>query len=210
MQEKIHRTDEAYLWKRMKAGDQNSFSQIFKSFYPKLYAYGIKLIPFPDLVRDQIQDLFIHIWQNRDGLGEVTNLKAYLFVSLRRRIFISKKNELNTNPLDHLSEEDSQTLVFEPGEFVDKEHLSANINEKLIRNLNSLPVNQREIIFLRFYHQLTYREIAGIINIKEQSIKNKMPRILQKLAEGITGISKEDIGDVDITLFNLFLLFQKK
>jgi RNA polymerase sigma-70 factor (ECF subfamily) len=71
MQEKTNNTDEDFLWKRMKAGDQESFSKIFISYYPKLYAYGIKLIPFPDLVRDQIQDLFINIWQTREGLGDV-------------------------------------------------------------------------------------------------------------------------------------------
>ena len=206
----INKIDEDFLWRRMKSGDQKSFSQIYKFYYPKLYTYGIKLIPFPDFVRDEIQDLFINIWQNRDGLGDVANLKAYLFVSLRRSLFISKKNKLNTNPLDNISEEDNQALVFEPDEFIDKEFISANVKEKLIKNLNSLSVNQREIIFLRFYHQLTYKEIANIINIKEQSIKNNMPKILQKLSTGITDISKEDINDIDFMLFNLFLLFQKK
>ena len=210
MQEKINKIDEDLLWEKMKAGDQESFSKIFKSYYPKLYAYGIKLIPFPDFIRDHVQDLFINIWQNRGGLGDVTNLKAYLFVSLRRSLFISKKNKLNTNLLDNISEEDNPALVFDPDEFIDKEFISANVKEKLIKNLNSLPVNQREIIFLRFYHQLTYKEIANIINIKEQSIKNNMPKILQKLSTGITDISKEDINDIDFMLFNLFLLFQKK
>jgi RNA polymerase sigma-70 factor (ECF subfamily) len=210
MQEKTNNTDEDLLWKRMKAGDQESFSKIFRSYYPKLYAYGIKLIPFPNLVRDQIQDLFINIWQTREGLGDVYNLKAYLFVSLRRKILISKKVKLRTNPIDDVSEEDKQTLVFEPNEFIDKEFVSAGVKEQLIKNLNSLPANQREIIFLRFYHQLTYREIADVIHIREQSIKNNMPKILQKLSAGITGISREDINDIDIMLFNLFLLFQKK
>ena len=114
------------------------------------------------------------------------------------------------NPLDDISEEDSQSLVFDPDEFIDKVYLSVHIKDKLVRNLNALPVSQREIIFLRFYHRLTYREIAAIVQIKEQSIKNNMPRILQKLSEGLTGISEEDINDMDIMLFNLFLLFQKK
>ena len=211
MREKVDKIDEDILWRRMKVGDHNSFSQIFKFYYPKLYAYGIKLVPFPDFVRDQVQDLFISIWQNRDGLGDVSNLKAYLFISLRRRIFLSKKkNKLNTNPLDGISDEDSHMLYFEPDEFIDKEYISASIKEKLLKNLNSLPIKQREIVFLRFYHQLTYREIADIIDMKEQSIKNNMPKILERLSDGITAFSKEDFKDIDIVLFSLFLLFQKK
>ena len=209
MKEQTNTADENVLWKRMKSGDQKSFSEIFRFYYPKLYTYGVKLVPFSDFVRDQIQDLFISIWQNRESLGDVFNLKAYLFTSLRRRLFTSKKSKLNVNSLDSIHEED-QALLFEPNEFIDKETVSASVKERLIKNLNSLPVNQREIVFLRFCHQLTYREIADIINIKEQSVKNNMPKILQKLAAGITDISKEDINDIDIMLFNLFLLFRKK
>jgi len=210
MQDKNSKIEEDLLWKRMKAGDQQSFSQIFKFYYPKLYAYGIKLIPFPDFVRDQIQDLFVAIWQTREGLGEVSNLKAYLFVSLRRKIFLSKKGTLPTNSIDDISEEDNKSLIFETNEFIDKEFISTSIKDRLIRNLNALPANQREIIFLRFYNQLTYREISGIVNIREQSIKNNMPKILQKLSDGITGVSKEDLPDIDILLFNFFFLFQTK
>lgn len=209
MREKTVKIDEELLWKRMKTGDQHSFSQIFKFYYPKLYAYGIKLIPSSDFISDQIQDLFITIWQTREGLGDAFNLKAYLFVSLRRKILTAKKKKIHANPLDDMSEADKQTLVFEPKEFIDKESISAGIKKHLLENLNSLPENQREIIFLRFYYRLTYKEIAGILNIKEQSVKNNMPRILQKLAEGITDVSKEDLPDVDIMLFNLFFLFRK-
>lgn len=210
MQEKFNKKDEDLLWKKMKSGDQKSFSVIFKFYYPKLYVYGIKLIPISDFVRDQIQDLFINIWQNREGLGDVSNLNAYLFTSLRRRLFNSKENRLKTDPIDNLSEKDCQAWVFEPDEFFDTPLISSDIKGKLIRNLNSLPVNQREIIFLRFYNRLTYKDIADIVNMKEQSVKNKMPKILQKLAEGITAVSREDVRDIDIMLFNLFLLFQKK
>ncbi len=209
MKEQTNTADENVLWKRMKSGDQKSFSEIFRFYYPKLYTYGVKLVPFSDFVRDHIQDLFISIWQNRESLGDVFNLKAYLFTSLRRRLFTSKKSKLNVNSLDSIPEGD-QALLFEPNEFIDKETVSSSVKERLIKNLNSLPVRQREIIFLRFCHQLTYREIADIINIKEQSVKNNMPKILQKLAAGITDISKEDINDIDIMLFNLFLLFRKK
>lgn len=211
MREKIsHNENEDLLWKKMKAGDQQSFSVIFKTYYPKLYAYGLKLTPFSDLVRDQIQELFINIWQNREGLGEISNLKAYLFTSLRRRLFHSRLKRNITEPLETLSEKDQQPWLFDATEFFDSDFISSAVREQLVKNLNSLPVNQREIVFLRFSNQLTYREIADIIHVKEQSVKNNMPRILQKLAEGITGISREDVRDIDIMLFNLFLLFQKK
>ena len=74
-------------------------------------------------VRDQIQDLFIGIWDSRQGLGDVKNLKAYLFVSLRRRLFAKKKETLNLGSLTNIQEEDCNTLFFENSEFIDKEYV---------------------------------------------------------------------------------------
>lgn len=210
MPNEINEISEVILWEKIKSGDQDSFSLVFKFYYPSLYTYGVKLVAMPDFVRDQIQELFIGIWSARQGLGEVKNLKAYLFVSLRRRLFAKKKGTLNLGSLSDISEEGGQNLFFDDSEFIDKASISDNLKNTLIRNVNALPTNQREIIFLKFFHQLTYREIAEIINVKEQSIKNIMPKILKKLADGLGEISKEDIHDVDILLFNLFLFFRIK
>jgi RNA polymerase sigma-70 factor (ECF subfamily) len=129
---------------------------------------------------------------------------------LRRRVFARNRGQREVNKLDEISDDDTQTLFFENNEFLDRDFISSTLKDRLIENLNKLPVNQREIIFLKFFHQLTYREIAAIIDIKEQSVKNSMPKILQKLSEGLSSISSEDIKDIDIVLFNLFLLFREK
>ena len=59
--------NEEILWKKIKEGDHESFSHVFKFYYPSLFTYGVKLVGMPDFVRDQIQDLFIGIWDSRQG-----------------------------------------------------------------------------------------------------------------------------------------------
>ncbi len=205
MTKNTDKIDEVLLWKQMRLGDEKSFSVIFKSNYSSLYAYGIKVIPFPDFVRDQIQNLFMNIWQTRERLGEVKNLKAYLLISLRRQLLSSKKKSFEFDSID--TEKESQILVFETNEFIDKNEISSKLKKTLLGNLNSLPIKQREIIFLRFYHKLTYQEIGEIIGSKQQSVKNLMPKIFEKLKAGLTDFSRDDIKDVDIFLFEFFLLF---
>lgn len=207
MTKNTDQTDDVLLWNQMRLGDEKSFAAIFKSNYSGLYAYGIKMIPFPDFVRDQIQDLFMNVWQTRERLGEISNLKAYLLISLRRQLLASKKKALDFDRID--TEKEPQVLVFEPNEFVDEEEISSKLKKTLLDNLNSLPVKQREIIFLRFYHKLTYQEIGEIIGSKQQSVKNLMPKIFEKLKAGLTDFKSDDIKDIDIFLFEFFLLFSK-
>jgi DNA-directed RNA polymerase specialized sigma24 family protein len=42
-------------------------------------------------VKDNLHDFFVDLWSKREGLGEVKNLKAYLLISLRRRLFREKE-----------------------------------------------------------------------------------------------------------------------
>lgn len=210
MHKQVDQIEDKLLWEQTKAGNQNSFALIFKSHYSALYAYGVKMVPFPDYVRDQIQNLFLNIWQTRERLGTVSNLKAYLLISLRRQLLVSKKNNFGTESLDEYAVNNTNTLYFESDEFVNKYEISSEIKKCLLANLNALPPKQREIIFLRFYHKLTYSEIADIIDVKEQSVKNSMPKIFEKLRRGLSGFKREDLKDVDIFLFEFFLLFTKK
>src|SRR5690606_17476677 len=42
-----------------------------------------------DLLFDCIQELFIYIWEKRNGLGNTNNIRYYLFNALRRRMIVS-------------------------------------------------------------------------------------------------------------------------
>ncbi|MGB0839981.1 MAG: RNA polymerase sigma factor, partial [Chitinophagales bacterium] len=67
------------------------------------------------------------------------------------------------------------------------EQLLIDMEEQIAQNaqLNSamkkLTENQREIIYLRFYSKLDYKEIAEITNLKYQSVRNTMYRAIKVL-----------------------------
>jgi len=53
--------------------------------------------------------------------------------------------------------------------------------DKLIRKLNSLPQNQVDLIELRFFQEMSFKEIAEIYDITEANAKMKIYRILEKM-----------------------------
>lgn len=196
-----------FLWAQVCNGNKEALATLFKIHYSGLFAYGLKMNHSPDFVRDQIQELFLTLWQSHNKLSEAINIKAYLLVSLRRAILSSRKIKFSEEISDTTN---SDFLVFEPGEFIDKQEISSKVKAQLLRNINALPEKQREVVFLRFYHGLNYREIGEVVNLKEQSVKNMMPKIFNKLREGLTGIKRDDLSDLDVLLFEFFMLFLKK
>jgi len=171
------------MWESMKAGDEQCLSHIFVIFYSDMCQYGLKLFNSIELVNDSIQDVFLRIWEKRNTLGNVQNLRAYLFISLRRRILKNKKEFFNTFPLDSIKINKDNVFLFSSEEFLESDKISDRLRQTLTKTINNLPEKQRELIFLRFYNKLSYRDCAAIMEVKEQTVRNIMQRAISKFRE---------------------------
>jgi RNA polymerase sigma factor (sigma-70 family) len=198
------------IWDKMKSGDEKSLSDIFTLYYSDLYKYGIKIFDLPDLVKDSIQDVFMRIWEKRDTIGDVQNPKAYLISSVRRKLFANKETRLDEISDELLKNEGKQNFSFLTAEFIEIEEISQQIRNSLIMAINSLPERQRELVFLRFYYNLKYLEIAKIMEVNEQTVRNMMQRALSNLRNKIDRNLWEGIDYMDDLVLTLFILFQKR
>ncbi len=72
-------------WELLRQGNQVAFGQLYRGFYRELYGYARRLVRQDDEARNLIQELFLSLWERHEALPEVASVKAYLFVSVRRR-----------------------------------------------------------------------------------------------------------------------------
>src|SRR5215510_12343802 len=82
-------------------GNRESFSNLFRCYYPVLFQYGNKFCPDTCVLEDCIQELFIDLWQNGSNI-RVRSVKAYLLKALKYKIYKqyrdtrkTKTNEIN-------------------------------------------------------------------------------------------------------------------
>lgn len=197
-------------WDKVKSGDERAFSEIFTHYYPDLYLYGIKIINLPDLVKDSIQDVFVRIWERRSTLGAVHNTKAYLIASVRRKLLINKENYFSEYRQATTISEREENFSFSVTEFMESDEISQHLRSSLSQAINQLSERQRELIFLRFYHNLKYLEIAQIFEVNEQTVRNLMQRAMAKLREHIDSQLWKGIDNLDDLLLTLFCFFKKK
>lgn len=193
-------TDDITSWKNLKAGNKASFNWLFRRYYSELFHYGIKIVPNRDLVKESIQEVFIRVWETRNNLANVENVRSYLLVSVKRMILV-KNNKMNRKNNVVIESAENYAFFFEINEFEKHEELSADIHKTILTAINSLTRNQRELIMLFFYHGLSYPEIATILEISIQATRNLMYRSLIHL--------RESIGEKSINIMKnmLFLLF---
>ncbi len=183
-------------WEGVRNGNEHAFSDLFMWYYSDIYHYGMSIVNHPDLVKDTIQDVFSRLWEKRASIGEARNPKAYLLTSFRRRLFLNKEIYSLEVTDDVIRNAAHKSFSFEPLDFIETDELSDQLRHSLLHALNSLSAKQKEIIVLRFYHQLRYGEIAQIMSVNEQTVRNLMHRIMEKLRDKIDPGLKEEIGKI--------------
>ena len=202
--EKLKSNDLQIVWSNFKEGNFASLGILFETHYQELFYYGNKIVALPELVKDTIQDLFIDVWERRGKIATVENVKAYLIISLRRelirRIAKIRKENLPESAL-------SLQFSFSPEDFLISSEQNTEHTALLSKSLESLTDRQREVILLRFYHNLEFQEISLVLEMNIQSVRNLLFRALDKIRkdlaiQGITGI--ENVENVEMFLWLVF------
>ncbi len=188
------RPGDAALWSSFKRGDKEALSVIYRTYIRTLYNYGTRLTHDDGLVEDCIQDLFIEIWRNRAHLSDTDSIKYYLFRALRRKI-ARRYNQLNKH-VQHgelPGAYEGEAVAPYESEWVLEEAASAR-KEHLQAAITHLTKRQKEILFLRYYENLSHQEIASIMVLTPQAVYNLIHKTLAALRQHLTYLISLLIG----------------
>lgn len=176
---------EIKLWKAFKSGDKSAFEKLYELYINDLLSYGYRVTSDRQLIRDSIQDLFLHLWQTRSNLSDTDSIRFYLYRSLRNRI-IRNMEKANQTSIDtaNLFENIIGALSVED-DLIENEQLSEQ-QVKLKQAIQQLPKRQQEIIQLRYYHDFSFEEIAEMMQINNQSVRNLLHRAITELRQHFT------------------------
>jgi RNA polymerase sigma factor (sigma-70 family) len=170
-------------WSRFKEGDREAFASIYQQHILQLITYGLRLCPDQDLLKDQIQELFVELWQSRKNLAPARSVKFYLFKALRYKLVRLEKNRYLSQQsarialsLDSPLENPIETSIIE------NESRASQV-ASLRQAMKSLSLRQQEAIQLRYFQGFTHDQIAELMNLNYQSVSNLLHRALSRLKE---------------------------
>ncbi len=206
MKKAAPRSSDAALWQAFREGSEDAYAALYQQYVGLLYSYGCRICGDEDLVKDCLQDLFLTLWRTRQQLGVTDSIKYYLFRSLRRQIARKRnrpENQLldqnDTLPADYSAEE----------EFIVREESDLR-HKTLEAALSHLSERQREAIFLRFYQNMEFEEIAGILEITPRAVYKLIYRAIDTLQKSYssTGLSSPNLLITHLVHLGLLLLLR--
>lgn len=173
--------EDTILWDYFKQGNELAFTILYKRHVQRLYNYGMHTCRDKELVLDCIQELFTRLWDRRETVSTVGSVTFYLIRSFRR-LLVSKimaRKKISTL----LSGNAVAVFEFMPSaeeSIIDSESKKNQV-ENLQRCIKALSRRQREAIFLKFFNELSYHEVAVIMDLRVDSVYNLISKAIDVL-----------------------------
>ncbi|PSL44781.1 RNA polymerase sigma-70 factor (ECF subfamily) [Chitinophaga niastensis] len=170
------------LWNRVRQNDQEALVGLYEHLYLQLVNYGIRICSDVELTKDAINDMFLEIWDQRQKLHEVSNVKSYLFTYLRRKIFAGIRQTKKSLLAADVFSDDTSPHELSYEECIVAVQATEEIKQKIKRAISRLTPRQKELVQLRYFDGLSMEEVGKRAGITTKTAYNTLGFALKTLS----------------------------
>lgn len=172
------RDHEALIQKQLNAGDVSALEYLFHQYYDDLCRYTVVFIKDIDIAENIVQDLFIYLWVHRETIEIRLSFESYLYQAVRFKALNYKRDSsLKADKISFLTKCNDDTVSVGADEAIQLKELNLIINEAI----KLLPERCQQIFRLSRSEDLSYREIADLMNISISTVDNQVHTALKKI-----------------------------
>lgn len=164
--------------------DERSFKNFVESYSNDLLYYTRYLIRSKEEAEEIVSDVFFEVWQNRDKIKEIQNLKAWLLTITHNKTisYLRKKN--HANPPVSWEEIGEYTMPADL-QTPDEQLISREEMFRINNIINNLPPRCKQVFVLAKIEKLLYKEIADLLGISVKTINIHVAKALELISEGL-------------------------
>lgn len=164
------------------------FSNIYTKYYRTIYNLSFRILGNSELAKDITQETFEKLYNSVVSKKGIDNLKSWLY-----RVTVNNCTNLIKRS-NHLEEIFKNNILKTEIEESTEENLINSEKQNIIRKaINQLPERDKNLIML-YLDDLSYSEMAEILDMKKNSIGKSLSRAIDKL--------KENLKTTNYELFN--------
>ena len=172
---------EAEIWSRFRSGDQDAFADVYNLYVDDLYRYGMKMVDGNrDLVIDAIHDVFVKLYELNASSTVVLNPRFYLLKVLRGQILDNLRKERGLKRADISRIPFTVEYRLSNEEFSSAEQ-QAEMFERYRQVVSAMTERQKEAIYLHYSLGLSYDEVAALMDMNVQSVRNLIHRSVERI-----------------------------
>jgi RNA polymerase sigma-70 factor, ECF subfamily len=157
---------------------RDNLERVYDASAPKLYRYALMILADPAAAEDAVQQAFVKYARGRSGACAIEHLEGYLRIAVRnecRRILKRKGSRRE------IGLESAPLLEAASTPLPDEDERRA-----LEQALRQLPAEQREVVHMKVYEDMTFQRIAEILGISINTAASRYRYALDRLRQLLT------------------------
>ena len=178
MKKETQNTIDSALFDRLARGEEEAFGRIVHAIYEKLFSFTVSLVRSEAEADDIMQEVFLKIWLHRASFATIENPVGWIHTviantasnhlrALLRRELRIKKLQDQAAPVAGIEDQ-----------------LDAKFTQSLIDEVVSrLPAKRKQVFLLSRREGLSRKEIASLLNISENTVRNQLAEAMQFIQE---------------------------
>lgn len=163
---------------KLKSGDSEAFGFFYDQYVGPIYRFIMMKVSNEQIAQDLTQDVFLRIWQHLVDQKQMLNFRAFIFRVARNTV------------IDHYRQSHKETLPLEQAEDLADENKATEKElaikfeiSQLLEVLQTLKPEYQEILTLRFVEDMSFDEIAEVLQKDKNNIRVTLHRALSQLKQ---------------------------
>lgn len=153
-------------------GEEAAFDCLYREFFPALTYFADRILADPNAAKDVVQDAFVILWQRRSSLDHISEIKAYLYTTVRNQCLKHlEKHQRQNDCILPVPEESS----------IEEAIIASDTARELYQLINSLSPALYQIVRLYYLEGKSNHEIAAMLNIEPDTVIRQRLRAIMAL-----------------------------
>jgi RNA polymerase sigma-70 factor, ECF subfamily len=177
----LEKSDNEGLWiQELKRGNQGAVAPLMDQYGEALMRYLVSILSSRESAEDVFQDTWIKVLEKIESFQNEASFAPWLFRIARNTAFDQLRGRKRWWQLDWMRKSEDEDAP--PLELKVEDHFSEAVSNRDTADkvMSTLPPEHREIIWMRFYQDMSYEEIASICQLPMGTVKSRLKRALDK------------------------------
>lgn len=155
--------------------DRKAFDALYRKYYTILCAYSYRFVGLED-AKEIVQDIMLWLWENREKPVIEYSLKQYLFKSVYHRSI----NKINQKEVKQQADKAYYERILSNLHEVDICQLT-ELSKHIKKAIDELPLSYRQTFVMHRFQNLSYKEIAEILDVSPKTVDYRIQQALKIL-----------------------------
>jgi RNA polymerase sigma-70 factor (ECF subfamily) len=174
-------SEDVRLIERISARDPDAFEQLYRLYQPRLHRFLVNLLRCAQLGEEVLDDTMIVVWQSAHRFRGASKVSTWIFAIAYRKAL--KARTRRPEPV----EDEDRDLRMDLGPGPEQQLQRLRLHQSLLDAMDQLSANHRAVIDLTYFHGLSCRDIADVMNCPVATVKTRMFHARRHLRENLVG-----------------------